>query len=68
MIMHKRKFGIYYWDTFDDVTLLIDEADTLEEARDKVGEKYGDRIRLSGADKVDIVSDDGTVVESYPVG
>ncbi|KKK94301.1 hypothetical protein LCGC14_2684220 [marine sediment metagenome] len=66
--MHKRKFGIYYWDTFDDVTLLIDEADTLEEARDKVGEKYGDRIRLSGADKVDIVSDDGTVVESYPVG
>lgn len=40
----KKAFGIYHWDTFDNVTLLIAEADTLEAAEKKVKQRYGDRI------------------------
>jgi hypothetical protein len=35
MISHTKKFGIYHWDTFDNETLLIDEADTLAQAQKK---------------------------------
>ena len=68
MISHKKEFGIYHWDTFDNVTLLIDEADTLDEAKDKVKKKYGDRIRPTGADQVDIVDQKGAIKEKYNVG
>lgn len=67
-IQHKKKLGIYHWDTFDNETLLIDEADTLTQARAKVRKRYGDRIRVSGADQVDIVDKAGNIVECFKVG
>lgn len=67
-ISHEKEFGIYHWDTFDNETLLVDEADTLKEAEEKVRDKYKDRIKLSGADKVDIVNKNGDVMKSFSVG
>jgi len=68
MINHKKNFGIYHWDTFDNETFLVSEADTLDEAKQKVKDRYGDRISSHGADQVDIVDSDGNVIEKYPVG
>jgi hypothetical protein len=67
-IQHKKKFGIYHWDTFDNVTILIDEADTLKKAEGKVKKHYKGRLGPNGADKVDIVDLKGNVVRSYHVG
>jgi len=72
MITHKKKYGIYHWDTFEqdpeDATLLVAEANTLPEAEKKVQKKYGKRIGGHGADRVDIVDKAGNVVESFQVG
>lgn len=62
MISHKKEFGVYHWDTFDNVTLLIKDCKTLQEALDFVGKKYGDRISSQGADQVDIVNSKGDIV------
>ena len=32
MITHKKEFGIYHWDIFDNETILVGEADTLVKA------------------------------------
>jgi len=70
-IQHNKAFGIYHWDTFEEEpgldTILVGEADTLEEAERKVVEKYGDRIIYNGADEVQIVNRQGKVVRSYAV-
>lgn len=65
---HKKEFGIYHWDTFDNTTSLIAEADTLEEAKSKLKEEYKDRIKIDGADKAEIVDSKGNVVKAYKVG
>lgn len=67
-IQHKTPFGIYHWDTFDNATILIATADTLEEAEKKVKERYGDRIKATGADQVDIVDLRGNIVKAFKVG
>ena len=67
-ISHKKQFGIYHWDTFDNETFQVGEADTLEKACEFVQKRYGDRIRSSGADRVDIVDKAGNVVGRYSVG
>jgi len=61
-------FIICHWDTFDNDTFKVGEAETLEEAKKKVKERYGDRIKKSGADRVQIVNLDGDVVENFSVG
>ena len=68
MITHKKAFGIYYWDTFDNETDLVAEADTFPEAEKKVQKKYGKRIGGHGADRVDIVDLKGNVVAKFAVG
>ena len=67
MKRHTKEFGIYHWDTFDNETILIAEADTLPEAEAKVTERYGGRVGPSGADKVEIVDRQGNVQRSYSV-
>lgn len=67
-IEHKKSFGIYHWDTFDNETFLVDEADNIEEANEKVQEKYKGRISGNGADQVDIVDSKGNVVQKFKVG
>jgi len=68
MIEHSKEYGIYHWDTFDNTTALIDEADTLEDAIRLVYEHYSERMRPDGADQVDIVDSEGKVVRKYKVG
>jgi len=67
-ISHTKNFGIYHWDTFDNETILIEEKDTLEQARAFVQERYKGRLSPSGADQVDIVNLQGKIVEAYSVG
>jgi hypothetical protein len=66
-IEHKKPFGIYHWDTFDNETFLISEAKTLKEAIAKVYKRYGDRIQNNGADQVDIVDLEGNIVKKFAV-
>lgn len=63
----KKKYGIYHWDTFDNETFLVDQTDTLEEAQAKVQEYYKGRIIPHGADKVEIITNNGDVVIRYSV-
>lgn len=66
-IEHKKAIGVYHWDTFDNETILLKDCNTLEEAHQFIKEHYGDRIRLTGADRVDIVNRNGTVLERFNV-
>ena len=63
-----KSFGIYHWDTFDNETILIGEADTLAEARSFVKDRYAGQIGPKGADRVDIVNRDGDIIEQVKVG
>ncbi len=67
MIPHTQAFGVYHWDTFDNETFLVGEADTLADAQQIVKNKYHGRIGSDGADKVDIVDRDGNIVEQVSV-
>lgn len=67
-IEHKKKFGVYHWDTFDNQTILIHEGDNLPACIKYVKDKYGERIRSTGADQVDIVDSKGNIAESFKVG
>jgi len=67
-LWHKKKFGVYHWDTFDNQTSLAAEADTLDKARKKLKEQYGGSIRSNGADRVEIVDSKGNIVERYNIG
>ena len=60
-------FVICHWDTFDGGIFRVGGAQTLAEAEEIVQEKYGSRIRPSGADKVDIVDNTGKIVRQYSV-
>lgn len=66
-VEHKKAFGVYHWDTFDNETFLVGEADTLPEAEQMVESKYGSRISFNGADKVEIVSKTGEVLGEWQV-
>ena len=68
MKKHTKQFGIYHWDTFDNETFLVGESGTLKKAIAKVHKRYGDQIRASGADRVDIVNSKGIVVRNFKVG
>lgn len=68
MISHTKEFGIYHWDTFDNETILIDEAMTLDEATNIVQAIYKGRIRGDGADIVEIVGKYGNIVAKFNVG
>jgi len=64
MISHKKKFGVYHWDTFDNETILVHEADTLEKAKKWAEKYYAGRMGSNGADRVDIVNLKGEVIWS----
>jgi hypothetical protein len=68
MIKHKKEFGVYHWDTFDNETFLVDEFDTFDQAKHFVVEdRYKGRTGSQGADKVDIVNSKGDIVEQFSV-
>jgi hypothetical protein len=66
-ISHKKKYGIYHWDTFDNVTLLVDEADTIEQANSKIHNRYGSRFSMQGADCVEIVDKKGCIIARFNI-
>ncbi len=66
-ILHAKEFGIYHWDTFDNETLLIAEADTLDLAQGIVTGWFGERISEQGADQIDIVDKNGVVQKKYKI-
>lgn len=68
MKRHTKKYGVYHWDTFDNETFLVGEADTLAEAQSIVTTRYGGRLRPNGADQVDIVDKHGNIIEKHAVG
>lgn len=69
MITHNTKeFGIYHWDMFDNITLLVGEADTITEAVKFIKDKYGKRVRLDGADRVEVVDSNGNILRRFNVG
>jgi hypothetical protein len=66
-----KAFAVYWWDTFDPAGAdesLIAEADTLEEAEAWVLEKFGDRIRSTGLDRIQIAGPDRKTLKTFPVG
>jgi len=76
-IQHKKEYGVYHWDTFDNVTLFVTkdwntgekaEFDSLEEANEFVRDHYGNSLRKNGADRVDIVDSKGNIVRAYNCG
>lgn len=67
MISHKKEFGVYYWDTFDNETILMDEFDKEDQAKEYIKNKYNDRIGNRGADRVEIVNSKGMVVDHYSI-
>lgn len=70
-IRHTKNFGIYHWDTlkpFGNDTILMMEADTLQEAIEKAKEHYGEKFDNGGADRIDIVDSQGTIVEQFTTG
>lgn len=60
-------FTIHHWDTFDNETIQIGTADTIEEANAFVLKEYEGRIDESGADRVDIVNKNRDVVDTFQV-
>jgi len=62
-----KKYGVYHWDTFDNVTLLLHEDNDLTKCKNYVTIRYAGRIALDGADRVDIVDDRGNVLEKFYV-
>ena len=66
-IEHKKKFGVYHWDTFDNETIMIDEFDKPSDAKKFVDDRYKGRIKSDGADKVDIVNSKGNIEASFSV-
>jgi hypothetical protein len=62
------KFVVCHWDTFDNETITVGSAETLEKAEELVRKKYGTRISAFGADRVDIVDEAGVVKKIYSVG
>lgn len=67
MRSHTSPFGVYHWDTFDNETFLLHEAETLDEAEKFIVDRYGDRVRPTGADRVYIVDAGGNIVNKYSV-
>lgn len=67
-ILHTKKYGVYHWDTFDNTTIFITEANTIKEAEEKIKEHYKENLRVNGADRVDIVGREGNIVKHFSVG
>lgn len=68
VLKHEKPYGIYLWDTFDNSTILIDEADSIEEAEDIAHNSYGDSMNLHGADRIEVVDLKGNIILWWNIG
>lgn len=61
-----KDYGIFYWDTFDNETFWIAEADTLKQADKWIRANY--EVADNGGDRVEIVLKlSGDIVKRYNV-
>lgn len=66
-IQHKKNFGIYHWDTFDNETFFMGEGDTIAECCQVVLDKFGNQIAGHGADRVEIVDKKGQIAAYFNI-
>lgn len=66
-IEHKKEFGIYHWDTFDNETFLKHEEDTAKSCEHWIIDNYGDSLHGDGADRVEIINQKGEIVKKWNV-
>ena len=64
-IEHKKEYGVYYWDIFDNIRFLKFETDSKLGALNYVNDNYGNK--LCGADRVDIVDSEGNIIATYDI-
>lgn len=67
MITHKKKFGVYHWDTFDNETILIKDFESFAQAEEFIRQRYGKRVSGNGADRVEVVDQNGNIIAKYSV-
>lgn len=65
MAIQVKKYGVYHWDTFDGGVILLKDFDELLKAKKYLQNRYKGRLDSKGADKVEIVTKEGDIVESY---
>ncbi len=63
-----KAYGVYYWDTFDNETFILQEFDDSQVAISYVEKRFAGRLRPSGADKIDLVDLKGNIVKQWSVG
>jgi len=61
-INHKKKFGVYHWDTFDNETKLKYENDDYNDCMAWIAKTYEGRISGLGADRVEVVNKKGKIL------
>jgi hypothetical protein len=66
-LKHKKGFGVYLWDTFDNETLLLKGGFKTAEAA-LTWARNGHPENPNGADKIDIVDSGGNIVRQYSIG
>ncbi|MHA2428275.1 MAG: hypothetical protein ACXADB_09655 [Candidatus Hermodarchaeia archaeon] len=64
---HEKDYGVYHWDTFDDTTLFMGEGDTVADCCLLILNKYSSRIVGNGADRVEIVDQEGNIVVRFNI-
>jgi hypothetical protein len=64
---HEKNFGVYHWDTFDDTTIFVGEGDTVADCCLLILKEYSSRIVGSGADRVEIVDQEGNIAATFNI-
>ena len=67
MTKQTKKYAIFHWDTFDNITILISQSDSRAKIDKVFDKKYKDRVSSQGADRVDIVQKGKGIVASYAI-
>lgn len=65
-LKHKKGFGVYLWDTFDNETIFLKGGFKTADAA-LMWAKKDHPYNPTGADKIDIVSAKGVVVNQYTI-
>lgn len=63
-VVHTKNWGLYHWDSLANMTMLIDEADTLGKAESIIRDRFVLTSNHNG-DHVKIIHLDGTAVRAF---
>jgi len=62
---HKKAFGVYLWDTFDNETILLRDFNSRSAASRWARKSHPPQ--KNGADQIDIVNRRGDIIEKYEI-